>query len=124
MRHRVKKIRFKQGKGVNKMLIRKLMVNFISRGKLTTTLAKTKILKSQIEKMVEKTKQETKANKNYLLRHFGNKKLFKFLFNTIGSTFKDVTGGYVRILKMSDRISDGSPIGKVEWTKPIIYETK
>ena len=82
------------------MLVRKLIRNFITHGKLKTTLKKAKVLKSEIEKFVEKTKIKTEANKNFLLWTLNDKKLVKSAFEQIGATLKDKVGGYVRVVKL------------------------
>lgn len=120
MRHRVKKIKVKWGRDANKMLMRKLAANFISKGKIITTIKKAKIVKSHIERLVEKSKIKTEANKNYLLRFIANRKLITFLFDTVGTALKNISGGYVRIIKMGSRESDGSEMAKLEWAHPIV----
>lgn len=119
MRHRVKKIKIKKGKDANKMLMVKLLKNFFVQGKIITTVKKAKIIKSQIERLVEKSKFKTEANKNYLLRFIHDIKLVNLLFEKIGVTFKDVKGGCVRVVKIGQRQSDGAEMAKLEWTQPI-----
>jgi len=122
MRHRVKKIKFKGGYDATRSLIKKLAYNFLTRGKIKTTLAKAKALKSTIEKLVEKMKEDNEKNRNFFLSYFGGKrKLLPLFFNLIGPVFKDIQGGYVRILKLGQRDSDGAQEALVEWTKPIVY---
>ena len=122
MRHRVKKIKFRSGKDANKMLLRKLIRNFISKGRLETTLKKAKVLKSTIERFVEKTKKETEANKNFLLRNLNNKKLVLSVFNDIGKPLKDKVGGYVRVVRLGARYSDGAEMARLEWVYPVVTE--
>ncbi len=119
MRHRIKKIKVKEGKDANKMLIVKLVKNFFTKGKVITTVKKAKIIKSQLERLVEKSKIKTEANKNYLLRFIHDIKLVNFLFDKIGVSLKDVKGGYLRIIKIGQRDSDGAEIAKLEWAHPI-----
>ena len=89
MRHRIKKIKFKQGKDANTMMLRKLTVNFIRHGKITTTLHRVKVLKSQIERLVEKMKVESEANKNQLLSAVGETKLLSRKVKDICQGFKN-----------------------------------
>ncbi len=119
MWHRIKKIKFRAGKDANKMLVKKLVLNFLERGKITTTLKKTKVLKSVIEKLVEKAKEQSEANKNYLLHYITDKKITKFLFGTVGPTLKKTVGGYVRVVRLGLRDSDGSEQARLEWAYPI-----
>lgn len=124
MRHRVKKIKFRQGKDATDMLMRKLAINFFSRGKLKTTLKKAKVLKSRVEKLVEKVKEKNQANKNYLLRFLGENKLIDLLFENVGPVLKDKTGGYVKVVKLGYRPSDGAPYARLEWAYPVVIEPK
>ena len=102
----------------------KLIRNFITHGKLKTTLKKAKVLKSEIEKFVEKTKIKTEANKNFLLWTLNDKKLVKSAFEQIGATLKDKVGGYVRVVKLGFRLSDGSEIAQLEWVYPVLISEK
>ncbi|OGK11873.1 50S ribosomal protein L17 [Candidatus Roizmanbacteria bacterium RIFCSPLOWO2_01_FULL_37_12] len=106
------------------MLVRKLAKNFIVNAKLETTLKKAKVLKSVIESLVEKSKIETEANKNYLLKHLGDKKLIRQMFKEVGSGFKDRVGGYLRIVRLGIQRADGTETARLEWTRPIVIEEK
>lgn len=122
MRHRSNKIKFKGGKDAIDMLVRKLVVNFLSKGKITTTLTKAKVLKSVLEKLIEKSKEKKESNKNYLLRFGLNKNLLKLMFDSIGPAIKKINGGYVKIKRLGFRLSDGAMEATVEWAYPIVIE--
>ena len=124
MRHRIKKIKFKQGKDANTMMLRKLTVNFIRHGKITTTLHRVKVLKSQIERLVEKMKVESEANKNQLLSAVGDTRLLRRMFKDIGQPLKDKVGGYVRIVRLGSRQSDSAEIASLQWAYPVVFEAK
>lgn len=123
MRHRVKKIKFRRGKDANKMLVKKLVLNFLERGKIVTSLKKTKVLKSVIEKLVEKAKIQNEANKNYLMHYITDAKITEFLFKTVGPTLKKIAGGYVRVIRLGARDSDASEQARLEWAYPIVIES-
>lgn len=124
MRHRIKKIKFKKGRDASKMLLRKLLVNFLTKGKIVTTLKKAKVLKSAVERLVEKSKKFSEANKNCLLKILGDCHLVQEQFKTVGTVLKDKIGGYVRVLKLDQRASDGALMAKLEWVYPVILEEK
>ncbi|MBI4225965.1 50S ribosomal protein L17 [Candidatus Roizmanbacteria bacterium] len=124
MRHRVKKIKFKYGSDANRMLVRKLARNFLNNSRIETTIKKVKVLKPVIEKLVEKAKIETQANKNYLLKILADKNLVLRMFKEIGQSLKDKLGGYVRIVRLGVRHSDGSEMGRLEWAYPVIKSDK
>ena len=119
MKHRIKKIKFKDGKDANKMLVKKLLTNFIRYGKLTTTEKKAKVLKSSIEKLVEKAKESSQANTNYMLRYIVTKELVDFMYKEVGPVCKDKIGGYVRIEKLLPRASDNASMAQVVWAYPV-----
>ncbi len=122
MRHRIKKVKFGGGRDANRMLARKLLVNFLIKGKLETSLAKAKTMRSLIERTVEKSKEKSEANKNYLLKMVDQKKVVNILFDQIGPVFKDRHGGYVRIVKLGRRSSDGGEMARIEWTQPVVLK--
>ncbi len=122
MRHRVKKIKFKQGKDANKMLMRKLLFNFMMKGKITTTIKKVKLLRSDVDRLVEKAKVENEANKNRLLKMLGADTLLQKVFKDVGIPLKDKKSGYTRIIKLGRRESDGSEKARLEWVYPIVME--
>ena len=122
MKHRATKIKFRAGKDANKMLMRKLAVNFLAHGKLTTTEKKAKVLKTHLEKLVEKTKTRTEANKNYLLSNLASPSLVERMFIQVGSAVNGRVGGYVRVEKLHNRLSDGASMAKVTWAMPVVME--
>lgn len=122
MRHGVKKIKFNQGKDANKMLMKKLAINFLEKGKLITTKAKAKALISYLEKLLTKAKEASEANKNVLLKRFGNRPIVHRLFKEIGPVLKVKNSGFLKSTNLGQRMSDGSAQVKVEWTVPVVVE--
>lgn len=122
MRHGSKKIKLKLGKDANKMVMRKLVVNFIKAGKITTTEKKAKLLKMYLERLLEKSKAVSESNKNYLLSVLADNKLVQMLFESVGPTISDRTGGYIKMQKLNQRESDGALMVKLEWTSPVVIE--
>jgi large subunit ribosomal protein L17 len=124
MRHRVKKIKFSDGYDANRALVRKLAVNFFLKGKLTTTLARAKAIKPVIEKLIEKMKIRTESNLNYLRQKLNNDQVIEIAFSDISPIIKKINGGYIRIIKLGKRNSDGTEMSKIEWVYPIIKQKK
>lgn len=124
MRHRVRKFKFKRGKDANQMLIRKLAGNFFKNNKLETTEAKAKAIKSVIERLVQKAKKTSQANKNYLLKHLGDGELVAKLFRDIGPTQAGQKSGFLKITRLDQRASDGAMMARLNWVTPAIAEVK
>lgn len=108
------------GTDATRSLLRKLLLNFIKEGKLTTTLKRTKILRSLLDRIVTKAKDKKESNKNFIKRYLGDKEILDKLENQIAPIFSDRAGGFVKIKRVRQRAGDGSIMAKVEWTKPII----
>ncbi len=122
MKHRVKIKKFGYGIDANRMLFRKLMLNFLQNAKLTTTHSKAKALKSSLERVISKSRVKSEANKNYLLKFFPNKVVHDVMFDQVGKTFSKLTGGYVRVVRLNERVTDGAMIARVEWAHPIVVK--
>lgn len=124
MRHRVKKIKFSNGIDANRALVRKLAVNFFLRGKLSTTLSRAKAIKPVIEKLVEKMKVKTESNLNYLKQKLDNKEVLEIAYRDISPVVAKINGGYIRVIKLGQRESDGAETARIEWVYPIIKQNK
>ena len=124
MRHRVKKIKFSNGIDANRALVRKLAVNFFLKGKLTTTLSKAKAIKPVIERLAEKMKVKTESNLNYLKQKLDNKEVLEMAYKDISPVIAKINGGYVRVVKLGKRESDGAEVGRIEWVYPVIKQNK
>lgn len=122
MRHRVKKIKFSNGVDANRALVRKLAVNFFLKGKLSTTLSRAKAMKPVIEKLIEKMKVKTESNLNYLKQKLDDKEVLKIAYRDIGPVIEKINGGYIRVVKLGRRESDGAETARIEWVYPIIKQ--
>ncbi len=124
MRHQVRTKKFRSGIDANQMLLRKLSRNFFEHGKITTTITKIKVLRPYVEKAVHLAKRNTEGSKNMLLRSSGNKKIVSLLISQVAPVFQSRQGGYVRIIRVGARQADGTEMGRLEWTLPVVFEKK
>ena len=122
MRHGVKKIKFSNGIDANRALVRKLAVNFFLKGKLSTTLSRAKAIKPVIERLIEKMKVKTESNLNYLKQKLDSKEVVEMAYKDIGPTIAKINGGYIRVIKLGQRESDGAETARIEWVYPIIKQ--
>lgn len=118
----VKKNKIKKGKDSNKALMRKLVRNFIISGKLKTTHKRANALKSVIEKLVFKARDESEATLNAVHKVLGSGIYVDKLFKVIGPKFSSRTGGYVRVKKIGSRIGDGAEMSYIEWVEPVVAD--
>jgi large subunit ribosomal protein L17 len=117
MRHRVKKIKFKNGKDASKMLVKKLVKNFLERGKLKTTLKRAKVLRSVIDRIISQAKKD---KKELVGKKINDKQLVKIVFEKIVPVFQKRNSGFVKFKKLGYRLSDGSEMVEVTWTEPVV----
>ena len=122
MKHRVKTIKFRDGKDSNDMIIRKLLTNFLTSQKIVTTQKRGKALKQSLDKVLEKSKEKTEANKNFLLRYFPHQKIMDALFTQVGPAIAKINGGYTKLTRLTQRDSDGAYMVRVEWAHPIVIK--
>ena len=90
-----------------------LVKNFFSKGKMRTTEARAKEIRSIIEKMITKAK----AGKIRLLSSSLSDSLAKKLVNDIAPAFLERKGGYTRIVKLGQRTTDGASMVIIELVK-------
>lgn len=114
MEHGKKNRKFGRETKQRKALLQGLAHSLILNGRITTTEAKAKSLRINIEKFITKSKNESLAVKRDLISNLGQVATNK-LVRDITPRFKDRSGGYTRIRKLNPRLSDGSPMAIIEF---------
>ncbi len=100
-------------KDQRKALMISLARSLFLHGKIKTTKAKAKELSSFAQKMITKSKKGDIACRRFLAARFGPK-ISKKLVDETGPKYKDRKGGYVRIIKLAPRKSDGAEMAIIE----------
>ncbi len=98
-----------------KALLRTMLVSLIKFGKIEVTLAKAKELRPFAERMVTRAKAggSNSAVIRSLKKDLPLVAVGKLI--EIGKLFKERKGGYVRIVKLAPRKSDGAEMAVVSW---------
>ncbi len=122
MKHRIRTVKFKYGRNANKMLVRKLLKNFIVRGKITTTEKRIKVVKQKIEKAVRSAKENTEASRILLRSSLADRKVEDTLFKHVAPVFKDKVSGFTTLIHLTQRDSDGAAIARLQWSLPVVLE--
>lgn len=122
MRHRVKKTKFGKGIDANQMLMKKLVYNFFMRGTLVTTESRVKALQSLIDILVHKMKDESSADRAFILRYVPNNVLVDKFQTAIRPSIGDRVSGFTRRVRLEQRENDGSMMARLEWINPVILE--
>lgn len=96
--------------------MRGLALNLLKKERIMTTEAKAKELRPYMEKLVTHAKTDTIAKRRLLAeRLFNQKSAIKKLFETVGPRYKDRSGGYIRVVKLPQRKSDGAKMAVIEF---------
>ena len=120
MRHRNKTTILGRKRQPRQALLRGLVVSLITHEKIVTTEAKAKVLRPIIEKIitiarVEKNKELTARRRLLSLIH--EREAVVKLLTQIAPRYLARTGGYTRIIKLSDRAGDGAAMAQIEFVK-------
>ncbi len=118
MRHHNSVKKFGRQSGQRLALMRSLVNNLITHGRITTTEAKAKALRPTIEKLVTKARGADIATTRDIIATLGNNKITATkLIKEISPKYEGRPGGYTRIIKLGARSSrgDASPMAVIEF---------
>jgi len=108
--------KFGRDKSQKKALLSSLALNLIVREKIKTTEPKAKELRPFIEKLVTSAKKGDLATRRIIISKLSNRSHeVKKLFEVLAPKYKDVKGGYTRVLKLGARKSDGAKMAIIEF---------
>ena len=101
--------------GHRKALLANMATSLILHKRITTTVAKAKALKSYVEPLVTKSKEDTTHSRRTVFSYLKNKEAVKELFGVISAKVADRPGGYTRVLHMGFRQGDGADMALIEF---------
>ena len=114
MRHKLGLRKLNRTSAHRLAMLRNMMNSLLRHEAIKTTLPKAKELRRVVEPMITLAKEPTVANKRLAFNRLRDREIVVKLFNEIGPMFKDLKGGYTRILKMGYRVGDNAPLAYVE----------
>ena len=82
--------------------------------RITTTLAKAKALKTYVEPLITRSKEDTTNSRRVVFRYLQNKFAVTELFKVVSEKVGDRPGGYPRVIKLGTRRGDAAPIAFIE----------
>jgi large subunit ribosomal protein L17 len=116
MKHHKAQRKFGREKNERKAFIRSLMINLIRHGSIETTLARAKEVRPLVEKLVTLSKDDTVSRRRLVMSRLLNQDIeVGKLFTEYAPKYKEVNGGYLRILKLHTRLSDGAEKAVIEF---------
>lgn len=101
--------------GHRKALLANLSCSLIQHKRITTTLAKAKALRSYLEPLITKSKDDSTHSRRIVFSYLKDKTAVAELFRTIAPKIADRPGGYLRILHVGFRQGDGSEMALIEF---------
>jgi len=114
MRHLKRKKTFNRDKDHRKAMFTNMMVSFFNYGKVKTTVAKAKELRRLSEKQITRAKVDSLHNRRIVLSRLKDRDIVAKLFDEIAPKYKNVNGGYTRIIRLNKRKGDGADLSTLE----------
>jgi large subunit ribosomal protein L17 len=123
MRHRRNTTKLKRNTAHRKSLLANLACSLIEHGRIKTTLGKAKALRPVAEKLVTQAKRNDLHSRRLAIAFLRQKGAVSKLFSDIAPLSADRPGGYCRITKLGQRMTDAAPMAIIEWTdQPVVEE--
>ena len=97
-----------------KAMLANMACSLIEHKRINTTTAKAKALKQFVEPLITKSKEDTTHNRRIVFSYLRNKHAVTELFREISTKVADRPGGYVRIIKLGNRLGDNADMAMIE----------
>ncbi len=114
MRHSSSKTKFGLKANKRNALVASLALSLILNEKIKTTETKAKAIRPVVEKLVTRGMINSLASRRMLTARIGEKGAKK-LIDVLGPKYKDRKGGYTRIIKLGNRVSDRAAMAHIEF---------
>lgn len=139
MRHRKKTCKLNRTSSHRRCLFANMLKELIDKGRITTTVAKAKFLRSHADRMVTLAKKNTLSSRRdaiaQLMIRFNpltakeqrevkagdtssyntDRRVIDILFSEIGPRFMTRNGGYTRLIKSDHRVGDNAALCIIEY---------
>lgn len=99
-----------------KALLRSLTTELIRHGRIKTTKARAKAVRSEAEKMITLAKDGSLAARRQAMGYIYDKQLVHALFEGAGDRYGSRQGGYTRIVRTVKRRGDSAEMAIIELT--------
>jgi large subunit ribosomal protein L17 len=97
-----------------KAMMANLAASLILHKRISTTVAKAKSLRSFVEPLITKTKEDSTHSRRLVFSYLQNKEAVSELFREVASKVATRPGGYTRILKTGNRFGDNAEMCIIE----------
>jgi len=114
MRHNKKFNHLSRTSAHRKAMLSNMASSLIESKRISTTLAKAKALRSYVEPLITKAKNDTTHSRRVVFSHLQNKEAVSELFREVVAKVADRPGGYTRILRTGNRLGDNAEMCIIE----------
>lgn len=97
-----------------KALMSNMACSLIEHKRIFTTLAKAKALRTYVEPIITKSKDDTTHSRRTVFAYLRNKDVVSMLFKDVATKVADRKGGYTRIIKTGNRLGDAAEMAMIE----------
>lgn len=91
-----------------------MAASLILHKRINTTLAKAKALRTYVEPLITKSKEDTTHSRRTVFAYLKNKFAVSELFREVSVKVADRPGGYTRIIKTGNRLGDNAEMAMIE----------
>lgn len=114
MRHNKKVNHLGRKSAHRKALMSNMASSLLIHKRISTTLAKARALRSYVEPLITKAKDDTTHSRRVVFSYLQDKEAVSELFRNISAKIADRPGGYTRILKTGNRLGDNAEMCIIE----------
>ncbi|WP_036901061.1 MULTISPECIES: 50S ribosomal protein L17 [Prochlorococcus] len=114
MRHQLRVPRLGRPADQRKAILRGLTTQLIKEGRVTTTKARAKALRTEAERMITLAKEGSLNSRRRAIGYIYDKKLVHALFEKAQDRYGDREGGYTRIVRTVPRRGDNAEMAIIE----------
>lgn len=114
MRHRIKGRKLNRTAEHREATLRNLAVGLFLNGRIQTTVAKAKELRTYAEPLITRAKRGDLHSRRLVARSIKDEEALASLFDQIAPRYADRAGGYTRVLQLGHRAGDGAEMAIIE----------
>lgn len=97
-----------------KAMLSNMASSLILHKRINTTLAKAKALRSYVEPLITKAKDDTTHSRRVVFSYLQDKNAVTELFREVSAKVGERPGGYTRIIKLGTRLGDSADLAMIE----------
>jgi large subunit ribosomal protein L17 len=97
-----------------KSMLANMAASLILHKRIRTTVAKAKALRTFVEPLITRSKEDSTQSRRLVFKYLQNKDAVTELFREISSKVAERPGGYTRILKLGTRLGDNAEMCLIE----------